>query len=141
MSRIGKNIKKARAEKGYTQEQLAQKLSVTRNTISNYETGCTHPYQKRPGREDADDDQRDAGDQADRYGGMHIIPGSFVISVSESQCHIDVGTDGKPDEQVGEQVDNCSCGTDSSQRRISSKAADYNDIGGIKEKLKTAGQH
>ena len=39
MSRIGKNIKKARSEKGYTQEQLAQKLSVTRNTISNYETG------------------------------------------------------------------------------------------------------
>ena len=41
MSRIGKNIKKARAEKGYTQEQLAQKLSVTRNTISNYETGVS----------------------------------------------------------------------------------------------------
>ena len=43
MSRIGKNIKKARAEKGYTQEQLAQKLSVTRNTISNYETGHSNP--------------------------------------------------------------------------------------------------
>ena len=43
MSRIGKNIKKARAEKGYTQEQLAQKLNVTRNTISNYETGHSNP--------------------------------------------------------------------------------------------------
>ena len=43
MSRIGKNIKKARSEKGYTQEQLAQKLSVTRNTISNYETGHSNP--------------------------------------------------------------------------------------------------
>lgn len=43
MSRIGKNIKKARTEKGYTQEQLAQKLSVTRNTISNYETGRGYP--------------------------------------------------------------------------------------------------
>lgn len=43
MGRIGKNIKKARSEKGYTQEQLAQKLSVTRNTISNYETGHSNP--------------------------------------------------------------------------------------------------
>ena len=43
MSRIGKNIKKARSEKGYTQEELAQKLSVTRNTISNYETGHSNP--------------------------------------------------------------------------------------------------
>ena len=72
---------------------------------------------------------------------MHIIPGSFVISVSESQCHIDIGADGKPDEQVGEQVDNGSRGTNGCQRRTSCKAADYNDIGGIKEKLKTAGQH
>ena len=43
MNRIGKNIKKARSEKGYTQEQLAQKLCVTRNTISNYETGHSNP--------------------------------------------------------------------------------------------------
>ena len=42
MNRIGKTIKKARSEKGYTQEQLAQKLCVTRNTISNYETGVSH---------------------------------------------------------------------------------------------------
>ena len=41
MNRIGKNIKKARSEKGYTQEQLEQKLCVTRNTISNYETGVS----------------------------------------------------------------------------------------------------
>ena len=38
MSRIGKNIKKARSEKGYTQEQLAQKLSVTRDV-----------YKRQPG--------------------------------------------------------------------------------------------
>ncbi len=43
MTRIGKNIKKVRSEKGYTQEQLAQKLCVTRNTISNYETGHSNP--------------------------------------------------------------------------------------------------
>ena len=39
MRDIGKNIRQARERKGCSQEQLAELLFVTRQTISNYETG------------------------------------------------------------------------------------------------------
>lgn len=38
---IGKNIKDLREQKGLTQEALAEQLFVTRQTVSNYETGRT----------------------------------------------------------------------------------------------------
>ncbi len=40
---VGKNIKKIRENMKLTQEELAEKLSVTRQAISNYETGKTQP--------------------------------------------------------------------------------------------------
>ena len=40
---IGKNIRYYREKKGYSQEQLAQLLFVTRQTVSNYETGRSRP--------------------------------------------------------------------------------------------------
>lgn len=43
MRQIGKNIKKHRVEKGMTQDQLAEKLNVTRQAVSNWETGKTQP--------------------------------------------------------------------------------------------------
>lgn len=43
MRQIGKNIKKYRTEKGMTQDQLAEKLNVTRQAVSNWETGKTQP--------------------------------------------------------------------------------------------------
>ena len=43
MSNIGKTIKKVRAEKGMTQEQLAEQLHVTRQAVSNWEQGKTQP--------------------------------------------------------------------------------------------------
>ena len=43
MSNIGKTIKKIRAEKGMTQEQLAERLHVTRQAVSNWEQGKTQP--------------------------------------------------------------------------------------------------
>lgn len=43
MSQIGKNIKKHRIEKSMTQDQLAEKLNVTRQAVSNWETGKTQP--------------------------------------------------------------------------------------------------
>lgn len=43
MRDIGKNIRKLRESKGLTQDQLAEKLFVTRQTVSNYETGRTRP--------------------------------------------------------------------------------------------------
>lgn len=43
MKQIGKNIKKYRIESGMTQDQLADKLSVTRQAVSNWETGKTQP--------------------------------------------------------------------------------------------------
>lgn len=43
MSNIGKTIKKVRAEKGMTQEQLAERLHVTRQAVSNWEMGKTQP--------------------------------------------------------------------------------------------------
>ncbi len=42
-SSVGKNIKKLRSEKGITQEQLAERLHVTRQAVSNWETGKTQP--------------------------------------------------------------------------------------------------
>lgn len=43
MINIGKNIKKIRVSQNMTQEQLAESLFVTRQTISNYETGKSNP--------------------------------------------------------------------------------------------------
>ncbi len=43
MRDIGKNIKCLREQNKLSQEQLAEKLFVTRQTISNYETGRSRP--------------------------------------------------------------------------------------------------
>lgn len=43
MRDIGKNIKLLRQRKNLTQEELADKLFVTRQTVSNYENGKTRP--------------------------------------------------------------------------------------------------
>ena len=43
MKQIGKHIKKLRMEQGMTQDQLAQALNVTRQAVSNWETGKTQP--------------------------------------------------------------------------------------------------
>lgn len=40
---VGKNIKKARKEKELSQEQLAERLNVTRQAVSNWECGKTEP--------------------------------------------------------------------------------------------------
>lgn len=41
MAKIGRNIREQRMKKGLSQEELAEKLYVTRQTISNYETGVS----------------------------------------------------------------------------------------------------
>lgn len=43
MRDIGKNIKILRTKQNMTQEELAEKLFVTRQTVSNYETGRSRP--------------------------------------------------------------------------------------------------
>ncbi len=43
MRDIGKNIRSARVRKKMTQDELAEKLYVTRQTVSNYETGHSRP--------------------------------------------------------------------------------------------------
>lgn len=43
MRNIGKNIKNLRLKENLTQEELADKLFVTRQTVSNYENGKTRP--------------------------------------------------------------------------------------------------
>jgi transcriptional regulator with XRE-family HTH domain len=43
MAQIAKNIKKQRVSSGMTQEELAKRLYVTRQTISNYENGKSNP--------------------------------------------------------------------------------------------------
>lgn len=37
---FAENLKKIRKDKGYTQEILAEKLNVVRQTVSKWETGC-----------------------------------------------------------------------------------------------------
>ncbi len=43
MSKVGNNIKEGRIRKGFTQDQLANILHVTRQTVSNWETGRNEP--------------------------------------------------------------------------------------------------
>ena len=43
MRDIGKNIKSLRVRKNLTQDQLAERLFVTRQTVSNYENGRSRP--------------------------------------------------------------------------------------------------
>lgn len=43
MNAVGKNIKSHRLAQGMTQEDLAEKLFVTRQTVSNWETGKSQP--------------------------------------------------------------------------------------------------
>lgn len=43
MRDIRKNIRDLRVNKGMTQDQLAEKLFITRQTVSNYETGKSRP--------------------------------------------------------------------------------------------------
>ena len=43
MRDIGKNIRQLRTQKNMTQDELAEKLFVTRQTVSNYETGRSRP--------------------------------------------------------------------------------------------------
>ena len=43
MRDIGKNIRDLRTRKDMTQDELAEKLFVTRQTVSNYETGKSRP--------------------------------------------------------------------------------------------------
>ena len=43
MNVVSNSIKKLREEKGMTQDELAEKLNVTRQAVSNWETGKTQP--------------------------------------------------------------------------------------------------
>ena len=43
MSKVGNNIREGRIRKGYTQDQLAEVLHVTRQTVSSWETGRSEP--------------------------------------------------------------------------------------------------
>ena len=43
MRNIGKNIRQLRTQRNLTQDELAQKLFVTRQTVSNYEIGRSKP--------------------------------------------------------------------------------------------------
>lgn len=42
MRDIGKNIRDLRQQKHLTQKELAERLFVTRQTVSNYENGVSH---------------------------------------------------------------------------------------------------
>lgn len=42
MNEIGKNIRFLRQQRKMSQDQLAEALHVTRQTVSNYETGVSH---------------------------------------------------------------------------------------------------
>lgn len=43
MNDVGKNIKKFRKERNMTQDVLAEKMNVTRQAVSNWETAKTEP--------------------------------------------------------------------------------------------------
>lgn len=41
MANVGKNIRNLRTQKKLTQDELAEKLFVSRQTVSNYENGVS----------------------------------------------------------------------------------------------------
>lgn len=41
---IGKNIKEVREEKGWTQEELAEKIGYERSIVAKWERGSMKPY-------------------------------------------------------------------------------------------------
>ena len=43
MRDIGKNIRELRLRAGFSQDELAERLFVTRQTVSNYEIGRSRP--------------------------------------------------------------------------------------------------
>ncbi len=43
MAKVAKSLRRLRTERGWTQEQLAEQLHVTRQAVSNWETGKTQP--------------------------------------------------------------------------------------------------
>ena len=43
MNSIGEQIRDARNAKGWTQDTLAEKMSVTRSALQNWEQGRRHP--------------------------------------------------------------------------------------------------
>lgn len=46
-----------------------------------------------------------------RYGSVDVVLCTLLVLISNGAGHIDIGADGKSDEQVGEQIDNGSRGT------------------------------
>lgn len=42
MAKVAKNIKKFRTENKLTQDALAEKINVTRQTVSSWENGVSH---------------------------------------------------------------------------------------------------
>ncbi|MBQ4347209.1 MAG: helix-turn-helix transcriptional regulator, partial [Firmicutes bacterium] len=43
MNQIGTNIKRLRKSSGLTQEELGERLNITRQAVSLWERGQTHP--------------------------------------------------------------------------------------------------
>ncbi len=43
MNAVGRNLKKFRFEKGLTQDELARRINVSRQTVSSWETGRNEP--------------------------------------------------------------------------------------------------
>lgn len=50
MSKISKNIKRLRSERGFTQDSLAEKISITRQAVSSWENDRTQPDLEMLGR-------------------------------------------------------------------------------------------
>lgn len=42
VAKVSKNIKKLRTDNGLTQDALAEKINVTRQTVSSWENGVSH---------------------------------------------------------------------------------------------------
>ena len=74
MAEVGKNIKKIRKEENLTQDDLAERLHCTRQTISNYENGKSEPniallveiatdlWSEKEGEQEKPEDQVGGGD-------------------------------------------------------------------------------
>lgn len=85
MARVGKNIKKIRSKKNMTQDELAEKLFVTRQTISNWET-----ERSRPGIEELVQlaAAMDTTTDVLIYGEERVLPATDVVVYSKKRVII-----------------------------------------------------
>lgn len=100
-----------------------------------------HEQQERFGQQHADENQRNAGDETDRDGGVNRIAQLRLVARADIARRQHVCADRKTHKDVDEQVDQRRRGADRRERLTAGELADHNDVGGVEQQLQNAREH